>query len=170
MVFDVVASDIRLPHSRRPKLRLSLALAYLGASAFLGRCRVRSQTRHRRGLITGSPQSRTSRRRNEGLPGYWAVLFMRAVSPNPARCARGSPSSCATRTVALIVEANSTRPTRSPTYASPMPLPSSAQGWLPTRAGLPFAGRGSHPLDNFRSFMKPSQPPFLFDQQGLVAL
>jgi hypothetical protein len=36
--------------------------------------------------------------------------------------------------------------------------------------GAPFAGRDSHPRDDKRSFMKPSQSPFLFDQQGLVAL
>jgi len=36
--------------------------------------------------------------------------------------------------------------------------------------GLPLAGRASHPLDDKRSFMESSHPPFPFDQQGLVAL
>jgi len=36
--------------------------------------------------------------------------------------------------------------------------------------GLPLAGRVSHPLDDKRSFMKSSHPPFPFDQQCLVAL
>ena len=32
-----------------------------------------------------------------------------------------------------------------------------------------MAGRVSHPLDDKRSFMEPSHPPFPFDQQCLVA-
>ena len=36
--------------------------------------------------------------------------------------------------------------------------------------GLPLAGRASHPLDDERSFMESSHPPFPFDQQGPVAL
>lgn len=61
-------------------------------------------------------------------------------------------------------------PTRSHTHASPGPLPTPAQGFLPTQAGSPFDGRGLHPLDDVRSFMEASQTPFLTDQQGLVAL
>ena len=38
------------------------------------------------------------------------------------------------------------------------------------RAGSPLAGRASHPLDDKRSFMESSHPPFPFDQQCLVAL
>jgi len=62
------------------------------------------------------------------------------------------------------------RPTRLRTYASPTALPRPSQGALPARAGLPLAGRDSHPLDNTRRFMKSSQPPIPFDQHGLVAL
>jgi hypothetical protein len=36
--------------------------------------------------------------------------------------------------------------------------------------GSPLAGRVSHPLDDKRSFMESSHPPFPFDQQCLVAL
>jgi hypothetical protein len=31
------------------------------------------------GLVTGSPIRRSLSWRDEGLPGYWAVLFVRAV-------------------------------------------------------------------------------------------
>ena len=38
------------------------------------------------------------------------------------------------------------------------------------RAGSPFAGRVSHPLDDKRGFMKSSHTPFPLDQPCLVAL
>ena len=38
----------------------------------------------RRRRITGSPQDRDWLRRGEGLPGSWAVLFVRAVVEHPA--------------------------------------------------------------------------------------
>ena len=41
-----------------------------------------------------------------------------------------------------------------------------ATGW----AGSPFAGRGSHPLDDKPSFMRTSRSSFLSDQPCLVAL
>jgi len=50
---------LRLPHSRRPRLRSSLAI--------------------------GLP-SRDAPGRSEGLPGCWAVLFQRAVVVDPAGC------------------------------------------------------------------------------------
>ena len=40
----------------------------------------------RRRRVTGSPQARSLTRRNEGLPGFWAVLFERAVVVDPAGC------------------------------------------------------------------------------------
>ena len=40
---------------------------------------------------------------------------------------------------------------------------------LPARVGSPLAGRVSHPLDDERSFMESSHPPFPFDQPRLVA-
>ena len=61
-------------------------------------------------------------------------------------------------------------PTRAYASASPTPLPRPSQGFLPARAGAPFAGRASHPLDDKQSFMKASQPPMPFDQPCLVAL
>ena len=38
------------------------------------------------------------------------------------------------------------------------------------RAGSPFAGRVSHPLDDEQGFMKSSHTPFPLDQPCLVAL
>ena len=46
------------------------------------------------------------------------------------------------------------RPTRSPTYASPRPLPVPSQGWLLARAGSPLARWVSHPLDHFSKFQR----------------
>ena len=61
------------------------------------------------------------------------------------------------------------RPTRSRAYASPNPLPSPAQGSLPAGRAHPFAGRGSHPLDDKQGFMVSSHTPILLDQPCLVA-
>jgi len=38
----------------------------------------------RRRRVTGSPQDRDGSRRGEGLPGAWAVLFVRAMVEHPA--------------------------------------------------------------------------------------
>jgi hypothetical protein len=38
----------------------------------------------RRRRVTGSPQDRDEARRGEGLPGYGAVLFVRAMVEHPA--------------------------------------------------------------------------------------
>ena len=35
--------------------------------------------------VTGSPSAGTTRRRDEGIPGYWAVLFVRAACQTPRR-------------------------------------------------------------------------------------
>src|SRR5712691_4456545 len=61
-------------------------------------------------------------------------------------------------------------PTRAHAYASPTTFLGSSQGLLPARAGSPFAGWDSHPLDDTRSFMASSHPPIPFDQPCLVAL
>jgi hypothetical protein len=67
-------------------------------------------------------------------------------------------------------EAATPRPARLPAYASPMALRPPSQGWLPTRAGSPLAGRVLHPLDDTQNFMKTSHPPSPIDPRGLVAL
>ena len=41
--------------------------------------------------ITGSPLNRNLPRRDKGLPGYWAVLFVRAVVQHPAGYGPSSP-------------------------------------------------------------------------------
>ena len=61
-------------------------------------------------------------------------------------------------------------PTRSRTYASPVPFLRPSPGSLPAWAGSPLAGRALHPLDDTQSFMKASPPPIPFDQPCLVAL
>jgi hypothetical protein len=38
----------------------------------------------RRRRVTGSPRDRNVSRRGEGLPGYWTVLFVRALVEHPA--------------------------------------------------------------------------------------
>ena len=50
----------------------------------LNRPRVLLQTRHASETVTGSPQYRIRSRRGKDLPGYWAVLFLRAVAQHPA--------------------------------------------------------------------------------------
>jgi hypothetical protein len=48
----------------------------------------------RTGFGDGSPALRENRklpRKGKGLPGYWAVLFVRAVVQHPAGCAASSP-------------------------------------------------------------------------------
>jgi len=50
-------------------------------------CASRKHTARRR-LVTDSPRSPVVTRRNEGLPGFWAILFKRAVVVDPA--GRGS--------------------------------------------------------------------------------
>src|SRR5712692_4203387 len=168
------------PHPRRPRLWFPSPLAYLDAGA--------SSWPHRacacqRAVCSGnwSPAPRSSAgmgsRRNEALPGFWAVLFVRAASTHHAGCGHprhlgiarrglrssrtlGHPESSyfrswldAARALACVRIAASRR-----REASQGSLPG---GWL----HLP--GRDSHPLDdlpNFGSYriaFLPSDQPFL---------
>jgi hypothetical protein len=52
---------------------------------------VRLQTHQLWRWITGSPSDRKLPRRGKGLPGYWAVLFVRAVVQHPAGYGPSSP-------------------------------------------------------------------------------
>jgi hypothetical protein len=136
----------------------------------------------RRRRVTGSPQNRNVSRRGEGLPGYGAVLFMRAIVEHPAGYAallaqltqrtlwpsRNPARSASGKTIGF--GAATPWPTRSHAYASQIPSLESAPGLLPARAGSPLAGQDSHLLDDRQSFMKSSHPPIPFDPQGLVAL
>jgi len=136
----------------------------------------------RRRRLTGSPLNRDVSRRGEGLPGYWTVLFVRAMVEHPAgydpllahsrrgRCGLRCNSALSASGKTIGFGAAVPRPARSHAYASQAPLLGSAPGLLPARAGSPLAGRDSHPLDDEQSFMETSHPPIPFDQQGLVAL
>ena len=98
------------------------------------------------------PASRLSTRgKNEGIPGAWAILFVRAVVYDPAGCDHPSPvlgevavafrrvNTLGTRKHVSFV-ATYPRPTRSRAYASPNPLPSPAQGSLPAGRAHPWPG------------------------------
>jgi hypothetical protein len=131
---------------------------------------------------TGSPSNRAMARRGAGRPGAWAVLCVRAIVAHPAGDASLLahltqralwPSSHPALSAAGKARGGGAAypwPTRSRTYAAPVPCLRPSPGALPARAGSPFAGRVSHPRDDEQSFMKVSPPPFLCDQQGLVAL
>ena len=59
------------------------------------------------------------------------------------------------------------RPTRARDYASPEASPPPSQVSLPAGRARPFAGRGSHPLDDIPNFMGSSHPfPFGPDGPG----
>ena len=107
-----------------------------------------------------------------GLPGVWTVLLLRAVVVHPAGCGL-SPPYCAepagafeesnplgTRDDIVFVAAFPTAHTLARLRIAgrvAAPVARLATGW----AGLPFAGRGSHPLDDKPNFMK-SSPPHSF--------
>jgi len=102
----------------------------------------------------------------------WSKTPPGAGLPSPNRgvtaLAFGSNNTLGTRNV-IVFEATHPRPTRSRAYASPVASPRPSPGLLPARAGSPLAGRVSHPLDDERSFMESSHPPFPFDQPCLAA-
>jgi hypothetical protein len=104
----------------------------------------------RRRFLSGSPCCRFLPRRNVGLPGSWAVLFLRAKVVHPAGCALPSPTSIASKSLlpsgksapsasGLIIDfvAAVPRPARSRAYASPAALPRPSQGLLPAGAVTP---------------------------------
>ena len=51
----------------------------------------RQPVQRRRHFYPGAPSAGSLPRRNEGLPGAWAILFVRAVVDHPARCDLPSP-------------------------------------------------------------------------------
>jgi hypothetical protein len=146
-----------------------------------GRRHVHPQRVVRRRRLTGSPQNRNGSRRGEDLPGYGAILFVRALVEHPA----GYPPCLAQYRPGELLPsmhfgtlgirkdygfgAEISRPARSHAYASPVVFPRPPQGLLPTWAGSPLVGRDSHPLDDKQSFMKASHPPIPVGPQGLVA-
>jgi hypothetical protein len=117
---------------------------------------------------------------NEGLPGAWAVLFLRAVVQDPAGCETllahltersPSPSGITNPSAPGISNFSRLIPTAHTLaylrFAARVTTNGArlATGW----AGSPLAGQVLHPLDDKRSFMVASHPPFPFDQPCLVA-
>jgi hypothetical protein len=140
----------------------------------LSRPRVPQQTRSASEMDYRLPVDRIHSRRDKGLPGSRAVLFVRAVVQHPAGRTAPSPGPLfeeihgdgaiaftENRTLGIrneiVFEATYPRLTRSRAYASPIPFPRPSQGSLPARAGSPLTGRVSHPLDDERNFMESSQ-------------
>src|SRR5215468_6705224 len=75
------------PCPRRPRLRFPLPMPTSIRVLLLCHMADDTCTRQRvvrRRPLTGSPSNRDMSRRGEGLPGYWAVLFVRAIVEHPA--------------------------------------------------------------------------------------
>ena len=85
-------SDSLVPFGRRSGL--PSPTAYLGAeNLFFTAAPVpRQPVPRRRYFYPGSPSAGSLPRRNEGIPGAWAILFVRAVVVDPAGCNRPSPA------------------------------------------------------------------------------
>ncbi len=125
--------------------------------------------------MTGSPQDRELPRRAKGLPGYWAVLFVRAVLQHSAELDPTSPLLLFEKIhgeVAIAFAKTERSASGMPLFSrprthgpharvpttTPSSLPRPSQGSLPARAGSPLAGRVSHPLGEKRNFMESSHP------------
>lgn len=136
--------------------------------------------------ITGSPSAGTTRRRDEGLPGYWAILFVRAACQAPRRVRHPLaltmvtllPSGWKTPWAPRIrlFRGRTPRLTRSRAYASPASFPSPSQGSLPT-GWLGLQGALAPQSDGFRTRWMTYRISFdyrivqlLSDQHGLVAV
>jgi len=164
------------PSPHRSRLRFPSSATYLEAEArsspHRGCLHQRAACRR---VVTGSPSHRLCSRREEGLPGCWAVLFVRAASQPPRRVRRcpspwRSVSTSFLSATSLqpsglntpwapgirISRLESPRPTRSRVYASAIPSPRSPQDSLPTCWARALVGRASHPLDSEPSFMTSS--------------
>jgi len=104
-----------------------------------------------------------------GLPGAWAVLLLRAVVVHPAGCDSACPirgrvtlafeqfDALGTQNDLVFVAAFPTAHTFVHLRIAGRVTAAAARlttGW----AGSPFAGRGSHPLDDIPNFMKSSHP------------
>ena len=83
---------LRLPHSLRPRLWSSLAFGLPRRGRFFcaalrrpAACATRGHAARRRRVV-GSPRAGLFTRRSEGLPGFWAVLFVRAAVEDSAGC------------------------------------------------------------------------------------
>jgi len=136
----------------------------------------------RRRRVTGSPPHRSVSRRGEGLPGYGAVLFVRAMVEHPA----GYGPLLAHTTEKPLLPSGTSGPWASGKvrgFGAACPMAHTfaclriADGLSATvarlatgRAGSPLAGQDSHLLDDTQSFMKALHPPVPIDPHCLVAL
>jgi len=114
--------------------------------------RLRLPGQRRRHFYPGSPLAGSVPRRDKGLPGAWAILFVRAVLFDPAGCdaplapltvrspSPSGPPRPSAPGMHSISGLSCPRPTRSRAYASPKPLPSPAQGSLPAGRAHPWPG------------------------------
>ena len=124
----------------------------------------------RRRRVTGSPPHRSVSRRGEGLPGYGAVLFVRAMVEHPA----GYGPLLAHTTEKPLLPSGKSGPWASGKvigFGAACPMAHTfaclriADGLSATvarlatgRAGSPLAGQDSHLLDDTQSFMVTAQP------------
>jgi hypothetical protein len=131
-------------------------------------------------MVTGSPSHRNRSGRNEGLPGSWIILFVRAPVVHPAGCAAAWP---ATGDDAVVFRDSEPLDIQdSPLFEAAFPAAHTLAclriAKTVTRAGarlttnLPgsaLVGWDSHPLDDTLIFKEGSHPPFPSDQPFLVA-
>jgi hypothetical protein len=174
------------PCPHQPRLRFPLPVAYLDAGA----CSVPmgaddTCARHVPCVGDGSPALRStgvSSRRGEGLPGYGAILFVRAMVEHPA----GYGPLLAHTTEKPLLPSGKSGPWASGKvrgFGAACPMAHTfaclriADGLSATvarlatgRAGSPLAGQDSHLLDDTQSFMKALHPPVPIDPHCLVAL
>ena len=136
----------------------------------------------RRRRVTGSPPHRSVSRRGEGLPGYGAVLFVRAMVAHPA----GYGPLLAHTTEKPLLPSGTSGPWASGKdigFGAACPMAHTfaclriADGLSATvarlatgRAGSPLAGQDSHLLDDTQRFMQAWHPPVPIDPHCLVAL
>ena len=138
--------------------------------------------------MTGSPSDRNLPRKDKDLPGYWAVLFVRAVVQHPAGYEPSSPLLLFEKIhgeAAIAFAQDRTLGIRDgysfrghdPTAHTLACLRfagtvTGAVARLATGSGgLTLAGRVSHPLDDESKFHGViASPPIPIDQQSLVAL
>ena len=131
------SAALRLPPSRRPRLRSSLA---------------------------GGLPCPSATRRKKGLPGAWAVLFQRAVGSDPAGCASRLAHRVETAIAFRLHTALGTQNERYCVAVHPTAhslaclrigvfVTADAARLAPGVGGSPFTGRVSHPLDGKQSFM-----------------
>jgi hypothetical protein len=168
---------LRLPCSRRPRLRSSLAFGLPRRGplfcAMIGPAARAPADALRVGVL--SPDLRGSgllarRRRASQVPGSSSSCVPWSKTPPGADLASptsgsppwpsGGPMPWAPGKV-LVSWLHGPRPTRSRAYASTHPSPGTLQGSLPVRAGSPLTGRASHPLDDVRGFLNSSHRSFL---------